>query len=134
MHVAFNTMSSHRVLIVDDQPDAAHVMCSALELLGHACARATTGTEALTIAPEFRPDIAIVDIGLPDISGYELARALRAESRDEPLYLAALTGWGTASDRTRALEAGFDEHVTKPADLRTLREILERAERAREAS
>jgi CheY-like chemotaxis protein len=121
-------MSLHRVLIVDDYPDAADIACTLLSLLGHECVAASTGQDALEIAAQFEPDIALLDIGLPDLSGYDLARALRQRSGARPLYLAAITGWGTAADRARALEAGFDDHVTKPADSQKLREILRRAE------
>lgn len=123
------TMASHRVLIVDDYPDAAEVTCALLSLLGHTCRSALCGKDALVTAREFHPDIAILDIGLPDISGYEVAAALR-QTTDRPLYLAALTGWGQPEDRVRALEAGFDHHILKPADSETLRAIIRLAERA----
>ena len=109
-------MVKHRVLIVDDYPDAAEMACLLLALEGHVCIAASSGSEALARAPIFAPDIAILDIGLPDLSGYELARALREQAAGRPLYLAAVTGWGQASDRDRALAAGFDHHVMKPAE------------------
>ena len=123
-------MPAHRVLVVDDHPDAAEIACALLELFGHQCAIATTGQQGLARAAEFEPDVAIVDIGLPDISGYEVARQLRASSSGRPLFLAALTGWGAPEDRDRAFAAGFDYHVTKPADAEKLREILARADLA----
>jgi CheY-like chemotaxis protein len=119
----------HRVLIVDDHPDAAELACMLLSALGHECRAATSGAEGLSTAAEFTPDIAIVDIGLPDISGYEVANALRA-SYGESIYLAAITGWGQPEDLVRARTAGFDLHVLKPADASKLRGVLAAAERA----
>jgi CheY-like chemotaxis protein len=118
----------HRVLIVDDFPDAAEMVCMMLGMLGHECRTAVCGKQALEVAAEFQPDIALLDIGLPDMTGYELARALRQQLAGKPLYLAAVTGWGQPEDRNRALEAGFDKHILKPADNKKLREIIHSAE------
>jgi CheY-like chemotaxis protein len=120
-----------RVLVVDDYPDAAESACMLLGLLGHDCRAATCGEEALMEAARFEPDIAILDIGLPDLSGFELARELRKQSGGRPLYLAAVTGWGQPEDRIRAFTAGFNHHVLKPADQSKLKTILELAERER---
>ncbi|MBX3157322.1 MAG: response regulator [Deltaproteobacteria bacterium] len=122
----------HRILIVDDHPDAADLACMLLSALGHECRAATSGTEGLAAAAEFAPDIAIVDIGLPDISGYEVAHALRA-TYGPSIYLAAVTGWGQPDDLRRAQNAGFDQHVLKPADATKLRGVLAAAERAHPA-
>lgn len=122
-------MTQHRVLIVDDYPDAAEIVGTLLELLGHRCRIALTGREAIAAASEFVPDIAILDLGLPDVSGYEVAIELRRRYGDAPLFLAAMTGWGHPQDRARALAAGFDAHVLKPADGVKLREIIRCAER-----
>lgn len=116
-----------RVLVVDDYPDAAASTAMLLTLLGHTCEIACTGQQALERAAQFDPEIVLLDIGLPDISGYEVARALRARWGDEPHYLVAVTGWGQVEDRIRALAAGFDQHVLKPTDAATLQHILERA-------
>lgn len=121
-------MARHRVLIVDDYPDAADVACTLLTMLGHECRSASNGREALEAARTLEPDIALLDIGLPDISGYEVANELRRAYAGKPLYLAAVTGWGSPADRVRAIAAGFDLHVLKPADGRTLRDILRLAE------
>ena len=118
----------HRVLIVDDYPDAADIACTLLTLHGHECRFACCGKEALETAQEFQPDIAILDIGLPDISGYEVAGALRKAYAGKPLYIAAVTGWGQPEDRMRAFAAGFDHHVLKPADGDKLRDIVRLAE------
>src|SRR5256885_16795084 len=112
--------ATRRVLVVDDHPDSAEASCLLLSALGYQCCPATTGTQALAEAENFRPDVVICDIGLPDISGYEVARTLR-NRYGSPLYLAALTGWDQPADRARALAAGFDQHLVKPANLKALR-------------
>ena len=100
-----------------------------LTLLGHEARSATTGEAALHEAASFEPDVAILDIGLPDLSGFDLARELRTRCKGT-LYLAAMTGWGQPQDRVRALAAGFDLHVLKPADRTKIAEILALADRA----
>jgi CheY-like chemotaxis protein len=112
-----------RVLVVDDHPDSADTSCMLLSKLGYACCAAVTGKQAIARAEEFRPSVVICDIGLPDISGYEVARVLRSRY-GALLYIAALTGWDLPGDRNRAFEAGFDQHLIKPADLKLLREIM----------
>jgi len=127
MNVKLDTRK-HRVLVVDDYVDAAEVTCMLLSILGHDCRNAATGGAALDEAARFEPHIVILDIGLPDISGYDVARELRIRAAGRPLYLAAVTGWGQPEDRARALEAGFDQHVLKPTDVAKLRSILTIAE------
>jgi DNA-binding response OmpR family regulator len=94
------------------------------------CRQAKNGKGALATDAEFAPDVVFLDIGLPDISGYEVARRLRSR-RGRAVYLAALTGWGQAEDRLRALAAGFDQHILKPADGRVLSGVLVAAESRR---
>lgn len=113
-----------RVLVVDDHPDSAETASMLLTLHGYECRTATTGHEALDQAAMFDPDIVLLDIGLPDITGYEVARTLRARAGDRPLYIAAVTGWGEPADLAKAFAAGFDHHVTKPADLQNLSLIV----------
>lgn len=113
-----------RVLVVDDYPDSAESASMLLAFYGHECRTAVTGQGALEQAAAFDPDIVILDIGLPDISGYEIARILRARAGERPLYLAAVTGWGQAQDRLRAFAAGFDQHVIKPTDSEKIQQIL----------
>ena len=120
-----------RVLIVDDYPDSATSASILLGLFGCECRTAGSGREALERAAELDPEIVLLDIGLPDISGYEVARLLRARQGHRRLYLVAVTGWGQAEDRARALAAGFDQHVLKPTSAATIRMILEHAARAR---
>jgi CheY-like chemotaxis protein len=105
-----------RVLIADDNRDAADSLSMLLELAGHEVRVAHLGQTAMYLAQTFRPHVALLDIGMPDLSGYEVARALRLEPWATNLQLIALTGWGKDDDRRRALEAGFDHHLTKPID------------------
>ena len=114
----------HRILVVEDDPDSAEVICAILGELGHDCRAVSSGGAAVHEAVAFDPDIAIVDIGLPDLSGYEVARALRALERAHGLHLAALTGWGRPEDRRRATAAGFDQHVVKPTGVAALQHLV----------
>jgi DNA-binding response OmpR family regulator len=116
-----------RVLIVDDFPDAAAATEMMLSLRGYTCQIALSGREAIEVADKFQPELAILDIGLPDLSGFELARTLRARAAGKPLHLAAVTGWSDPDTRARAYEAGFDQHVTKPTDRHKIDEILRAA-------
>jgi CheY-like chemotaxis protein len=101
-----------------------------IELLGHTIEIAFTGPEALEKLPSFKPDIVFLDIGLPGMSGYEVAQEIkRSETVSHP-FVVALTGWGTEETKQRAREAGFDEHLTKPVEIATLERIL--AERSLE--
>lgn len=116
-------LSIKRVLVVDDNADAAISLAMLLETMGYQVASACDGAQALKLAGEFRPDAALLDIGLPDIDGYELARQLRAQSARPPVLI-ALTGWGQEQDRERARLAGFDHHLVKPVDLDRLTRLL----------
>ena len=116
-----------RILIVDDYPDAALIACELFEMLGHTCRSETSGAAALVAMREFEPDLVVLDIGLPDISGYDLAPQLRAIAGARPVHITALTGWGQPRDRERSAAAGFDHHVVKPADITKLRGIVEHA-------
>ncbi|WP_306395723.1 hybrid sensor histidine kinase/response regulator [Telluria beijingensis] len=113
-----------RVLVVDDSLDTAETMALALELFGCETRMAHTATAALELAAEFAPHVALLDIGLPDYNGYELARRLRALPAGLDTTLIAATGWGQDKDRTLALDAGFDHHLTKPIDVEQLRLLL----------
>jgi CheY-like chemotaxis protein len=115
---------AHRILIVDDNNDAAETLSMLLSLEGHATCVANDGESALTAAKEFRPDTVFLDIGLPGMNGYETARHLR-EAHGRLLRLVALTGWGTEEDRQRAHDAGFDCHLVKPVDPAMLASALQ---------
>ena len=114
-----------RVLVVDDNRDAVAMLRLALERLGYAVDVAFDGPSALEKAAEFLPDIVLLDIGLPVMDGYEVARRLRAtQPPGRPLRLLALTGYGQAADRERALAAGFERHIVKPIELQDLQDWL----------
>ncbi|HEY2558645.1 MAG TPA: ATP-binding protein [Caldimonas sp.] len=115
-----------RILVVDDNEDAAQSLALILRLEGNEVCTARDAEEALALLDEFFPEAAVLDIGLPKMDGYELAKALRADSRTQSIALVALTGYGRAPDRKRALEAGFDEHLVKPVELDALLTTLHR--------
>jgi len=115
-----------RVLVVDDNQDAAESLQMLLQRDGHDVRVAFDGRTALIMGAAFHPDVAFVDIGMPGMTGYELALRVRKEPWGAGVRLVALTGWGQDSDRQHAKEAGFDEHLVKPAAPETLREMLER--------
>jgi CheY-like chemotaxis protein len=116
---------SRRVLVVDDNRDGAETLAEALQLDGHQVRVAFDGPSALTVAAEFRPELAFLDIGLPVMDGYDLARRLRAMPL-EPLTLVAITGYGQPADRARSAKAGFDEHLVKPIGLDSALAIVDR--------
>lgn len=114
-----------RALIVDDNADAAQSLSLLLKLEGHTTSIANTGTEALAKITEFNPDIVLLDIGLPGMNGYDVARAIRAlPGTERGAFLVAITGWGTEEDRRRSASAGFDEHLTKPVDISMIELLL----------
>ena len=114
-----------RVLVVDDNVDAAVMLHELLAGMGHELAVAHDGLAALELATSFRPDVAVLDIGLPVMDGYELARKLREQLGPEKLRLIAVTGYGQDSDRARAREAGFDHHLIKPVALDALVPLID---------
>ena len=114
-----------RVLVVDDNVDAAATLEVLLKSLGHETRMAHDGARALDIAREFRPEVILLDIGMPGLDGYEVARRLRAMNHGQNFCIVAITGWGQDADRTRTKEAGFDVHLVKPVDLRVLSKVLD---------
>jgi signal transduction histidine kinase len=115
---------SRRVLVLDDNRDAADSCATLLELQGHRTATAYTGMSGLALGEAFRPDVMLLDIGLPDVNGYELARRVRASDWGRGVQLIAITGWGQDADRQRAFEAGFDHHLTKPVTPQVIETLL----------
>ena len=107
---------ARRVLIADDNRDGAESLSMVLELSGHEVHLTSSGTQALEVANKIRPDVAVLDIGMPDLNGYEVAERIRLEPWGEQITLIALTGWGQETDKRRAQAAGFDHHCTKPVD------------------
>jgi two-component system CheB/CheR fusion protein len=113
-----------RIVVIEDNADSRELLCELLELSGCECHSADTGPSGLALVDRITPEVAIIDLGLPGMDGFELARAIRANPKNEPMYLVALTGYGQASDRARALQAGFDEHVVKPIGADALAQVL----------
>lgn len=120
-----------RVLVVDDNEDAADSLATLLGVMGYDVRVAYDGPEAIVAADEFQPAVALLDIGLPKLSGYDIARDVRGKRGTEVLLI-AITGWGQEEDRRRAREAGFDHHFTKPADFDLLLELIGEELRHRE--
>jgi signal transduction histidine kinase/ActR/RegA family two-component response regulator len=114
-----------RILIADDNRDAADSLGMLLELAGHDVQVTHSGAAALAAGESYRPDVVILDIGMPGMNGYEVARAARRESWGGSAYLIALTGWGQATDKERAMAAGFDRHLVKPIDADVLSALLD---------
>jgi DNA-binding response OmpR family regulator len=112
------------VLVVDDNRDAADSCATLLELSGHRVAKAYLGGQALELAESFEPQVVLLDIGLPDVCGYDVARRIRATAWGSAARLVAVTGWGQESDRNRAFEAGFDHHLTKPVAAEDLELLM----------
>lgn len=109
-------VTARRIMVVDDNQDIAVSMALFLEMEGHAVRVAHSGTAALEIARTFEPEFALLDVGMPGMNGYELARQLRSLPLARRPTLIAVTGWGTESDKQKAADAGFDRHLTKPVD------------------
>jgi CheY-like chemotaxis protein len=116
--------AARRVLVVDDSADAADSLAMLLELEGHEVTTAYSASAALEVAERIHPEVAFIDIGLPQMDGYEVARRLRASGLGREIRLVALTGYGQPDDRDEARRAGFDHHLVKPADLRSVDAIL----------
>ena len=116
-----------RILVVDDNVDAAESLSDLLESLGQETRTAHSGPAALQAALDFRPDLVLLDIGLPGISGYEVAKRFRADESLAGATLVAVTGWGAEEDKRKAAEAGFDVHLTKPIEMRDIERVLVRS-------
>ena len=113
-----------RILVVDDNRDSADSLAILLELDGNQIRTAYDGIEAVEAAEDFRPDVVLLDLGLPRLDGYQAAQRIRAEPWGEKMVLVALTGWDHDDDRRRTSEAGFDRHLVKPVDSNALLKIL----------
>jgi len=117
---------SLRILIVDDNVDAADSIAMLLGMEGHQTRTVNTARAALLAVPDFAPDVVLLDIGLPEMDGYEVARRLRAQNGQDEMRLVAVTGYGQPADRRRSQAAGFDEHLVKPVEPALLNELLRR--------
>jgi CheY-like chemotaxis protein len=116
-----------KVLVADDNRDGADGFAMLLELLGHQVRTAYSGKQAVAMAEEFRPELVMLDIGMPEMNGYEVARHLRQQPWGRDMVLVAITGWGQDEDRLQAQAAGFDHHRAKPVELDALDPIIAQA-------
>jgi CheY-like chemotaxis protein len=114
-----------RILVAEDNRDSADSLKALLDALGYDTHLAYDGESAVRAAATLRPDVIIMDIGLPGLNGYDAARRIRAQHPDMRVVIVALTGWGQRSDRLRSAEAGMDHHLVKPLDLAALKKILD---------
>jgi PAS domain S-box-containing protein len=117
--------ASRRVLLADDNQDAAQTLAEVLRLKGHAVRMVHDGPEALAVFAEFRPDVVLLDIGMPGLNGYEVARHIRDSRSASTATLVAITGWAQEGDKTRAYSAGFDHHLTKPVEVQNLLDLIQ---------
>jgi CheY-like chemotaxis protein len=124
LKVTSRAVIPRRVLIVDDNRDAAEMLQVGLEILGHTVVTTHDGPSALDVVAQLEPDVALLDIGLPGMDGYELAARIREVLRERSPMLVAVTGYGREADRNRAHAAGFAHHVVKPVDLGRLAELI----------
>jgi CheY-like chemotaxis protein len=114
-----------KILVADDSQDGADSLAFLLKAAGHDVYTAYEGRTAIDLAEQHRPDVVLLDIGMPEISGYDVARAIRREAWGRPMRLIALTGWGQAEHRRRSIEVGFDDHLVKPVELDLLESVLQ---------
>jgi PAS domain S-box-containing protein len=114
----------HRLVVADDNADGVDSLAALLQLLGHEVHVAYDGHEALRVAEQHRPDILLLDLGMPELDGYAVCRRVRSEPWGGDIYITALTGWGRDEDRARTTAAGFDAHLVKPIDLEKLKTVL----------
>jgi CheY-like chemotaxis protein len=113
-----------RILIVDDNRDSADSPAMMLRLMGNQAVTAHSGREAVTAAEEQRPDVILLDIGLPEMNGYDVCRRIREQPWGSEIVIIALTGWGQEQDKLRSRDAGFNGHLVKPVDQFALMEVL----------
>ena len=119
-----DSLPSRRILVVDDSRDGGESLATLLRVLGADVSLAHSGRKALECVDAFKPDVVLLDIGMPGMDGYEVAHRIRANPANRGLSLIALTGWGQDEDRRRSEAAGFDHHLVKPADIEQLRRLL----------
>ena len=119
-----STPAARRVLVIDDDRDVADSLAMLLDLLGCDVRTAYSGAVGASLVSDFQPGIVFLDLGMPEMNGYETARRIRSEPAGQQAQLVALSGWGQDFDKKRTREAGFDRHLVKPADIDVLEEIL----------
>ena len=126
-------MTKCRILIVDDNRDSADSLAMLLKIMGHEVGTAYDGEQAVEAAEALRPDVVLLDIGMPNLNGYDACRRIREQPWGQGMFLIALTGWGQEEDRRRTEEAGFNQHIVKPVDPAALMKLLASFPRSREA-
>jgi PAS domain S-box-containing protein len=119
------SVAKHRVLIVDDNADAAETLTVLVGMLGHEVQQTNSPVNVLDIASQWRPDVILLDLGMPGMNGYEVAQQIRGQAWGKNMMLVAVTGWGQEADKQRTRNAGFDFHLVKPADFDRLKAILD---------
>ncbi len=121
---SFSSSSRLRILVVDDNRDGADSLAIMLRVMGHDTHKAYNGEEAVAAAASYRPDVVLLDIGLPKLNGYDACRRIRELPGGKGIFIIAQTGWGQDEDRERSRAAGFDHHLVKPVDPDTLKKLL----------
>ncbi len=119
-----NPINRRRILIVDDNIDILMSMEILLDVMGYIVETESNGLEAIETARTFYPDLILMDIGMPQLNGYAVAKEIRKQSWGEKIFIVALTGWGQEQDKQDAKEAGFDFHITKPIKMDRLEKLL----------
>ena len=119
------TFPKRRILVVDDNADAALVLSMCLNAYGHETAVAYDGREGIDLAESFEPEVIFLDLGMPQMSGYEVVAELRRRPKLAGVYIAALTGWNDPKTRDKVVAAGFDKHMTKPAKMEEVLELFD---------
>ena len=120
-------ISKRRVLVVDDNEDIALSMSMILKKIGHTVAVANDGEHAVAMAESFRPDVILMDIGMPRMNGYEACATIRKTEHGKRIHIIAVSGWGQEEDRKKSQDAGFDGHVVKPMEKATLERVIAEA-------
>jgi PAS domain S-box-containing protein len=123
------SISKFRILVVDDNHDSGHTLSLLLKIKGHEVRAAGDGLEAIAVAEDFRPDVILMDVGMPKLNGYDATRCLREKPFGKDIMIVALTGWGQASDVARSIEAGCSAHLVKPVDFAELERLLATAKK-----
>lgn len=115
-----------RILVADDDQDSAESLAMLFQMMGHDVRSALNGLEAVDVAANFRPDLIVLDIGMPGLNGYEVCRRIRQQPWAQAVVIAALTGWTRDEDKDRSQEAGFDHYLVKPIDPQALTDLVGR--------
>ncbi|CAG1000597.1 partial Transcriptional regulatory protein WalR, partial [Gammaproteobacteria bacterium] len=119
------TTAAHRILVADDNTNTVTGLALLLGMMGHQVHTARDGLEAVKVAAAFRPELILLDIGMPRLNGYDACRRIRAEPWGQGMVIAALTGWGQDQDKEKSRAAGFDQHLVKPIDSAELERLLD---------